>query len=558
MSEPSVTRQGELLASELRQRRGWIEDAVKQLELSYDGERVLFPVRDAAGDFIGYARYLPGASNGTKMRVDAGTSRELFPPPEMVENGEGFLWLVEGEPDCVRACSLGLQAVAVPGTAGWRAEWAPRFSGRKVAVCFDADESGRAAAKCAAGDLTACGIEARIVDLDPSRDDGFDLTDFAAKAKTDGERQAACRILEDMAERAPLAPPSIAPLSSEVPPKLRFVRADEFLLRDIPTPEPLLGSRETIVYLARGTFLLVYGDGGDGKSTWSIDAIAHLAAGCDWLEIQVPRRLGIVVIENESAPGLFQRKLQDKAEQWDKDSSWLENVYVFEEPWGRLSLADEESRRQLREFTAVHEIDLVVANPLLDVGGPGAGKPEDTSAFVGWLKELGLWNGGPAYWLLHHENKAGQVSGDWKRQPDTIASLSREGDLDRTRLTWEKLRWSNHPPEGWRKKQLLDWVTSHKGYQVSDIDVGAASTSDAELYSRLDEYLERNPGASTTTCTERVTGNEKRLSSLLKAGAASGRYASEPGLRGATLYSLASAEPSHPRLDLSVDQGGSR
>ena len=232
------------------------------------------------------------------------------------------------------------------------------------------------------------------------------------------------------------------------------------------------------------------------------------------------------------------------------------NVHVFEGPWGQLSLADESSRRQLREFCSSEDIDLVVANPLLDLGARGAGKPEDTSTFVGWLKELGLWNGGPAFWLLHHENKAGQVSGDWKRQPDTMASLSREGDLDRTRLTWEKLRWSNQPPEGWRKKQLLDWVTSHKGYTVSDVDLSSGKTPDAELYNRLDEYLERNPRSSTTTCTERVKGNEKRLSDLLKAGAASGRYHPEPGAKGATLYSLASKDDSHPRLDLSADESG--
>jgi hypothetical protein len=205
MSEPLVTRQGELLTSELRERRGWTIKAIERLELGFDGERVTFPVRNGAGDHVGFVRYLPGAGNGDKMRADEGTTRELFPPVEMVDNGEGFLWLVEGEPDCARATSLGLDAVAVPGTAGWRTEWAPRFSGRRVAVCFDADAPGRAAAKRAASDLIANGIEARIVDLAPDQSDGFDLTDFTAKAKTEGEREEARRLLEEWAAKAPLA-----------------------------------------------------------------------------------------------------------------------------------------------------------------------------------------------------------------------------------------------------------------------------------------------------------------------------------------------------------------
>jgi putative DNA primase/helicase len=191
--------------------RGWTREAVERLGLGYERERVTFPVRDGSGELLGFVRYSPNGGV-PKMRADTGTTRELFPPPETIdlEEGDGWLWLVEGEPDCVLAWSLGLAAVAVPGAAIWRAEWAQRFTRRRVAVCFDVDEAGREGAARAAADLAAAGIDARLVDLTPFADarEGFDLTDFAAKADGIDTRAEARRLLVRIAEDAPLAVPA--------------------------------------------------------------------------------------------------------------------------------------------------------------------------------------------------------------------------------------------------------------------------------------------------------------------------------------------------------------
>jgi hypothetical protein len=113
------------------------------------------------------------------------------------------LWLCEGEPDAVRAWSLGLAAVGVPGAGNWRTEWAPRFTARRVVVCFDGDEAGRSGARRAAQDLANAGIDARIVDLHPSTSDGSDLTEFVAAAATDAGRMAQARtLLNSLAEAA--------------------------------------------------------------------------------------------------------------------------------------------------------------------------------------------------------------------------------------------------------------------------------------------------------------------------------------------------------------------
>jgi Toprim-like len=195
--------------------RGWTPAALDRLGVGYDGERVTFTVRDATGDEVGLLRYSPNGAE-PKMLADAGTSRELYPPPEDIADDEveRWLWLVEGEPDATRNWSLGLPAVAVPGAQNWRDELAARFSGRpwRVVVCFDCDQAGRTNALRAARALIAAGVDARVLDLDPSRDDGFDLTDFTRGARTESEREQMRRLLLHAADHAPEISTSLASL----------------------------------------------------------------------------------------------------------------------------------------------------------------------------------------------------------------------------------------------------------------------------------------------------------------------------------------------------------
>jgi AAA domain/Toprim-like len=136
------------------------------------------------------------------MLADAGVPRQLFPPPETIAQDTRELWLLEGEPDTVRACSLGLTAIGIPGTGGWRDEWAARFTGRRwqVYVCFDCDPVGREAAERVAASLTAAGVDARIIDLEPSRQDGYDFSDWTRTADTAELRDQAAAALTTIAE----------------------------------------------------------------------------------------------------------------------------------------------------------------------------------------------------------------------------------------------------------------------------------------------------------------------------------------------------------------------
>jgi 5S rRNA maturation endonuclease (ribonuclease M5) len=141
---------------------------------------------------VGVARYLPGGS--PKMLSLAGSRRLLFPAPETLMRQKP-LYLVEGEPAAVSVRSCGLQAVAVPGAQSWRMEFAQRLMPFNVIVLPDCDSQGR--------ELAARVVRAlprvRTVDLDPGRQDGWDVGDAVAEASTEGGLSQVRRMLEQMA-----------------------------------------------------------------------------------------------------------------------------------------------------------------------------------------------------------------------------------------------------------------------------------------------------------------------------------------------------------------------
>jgi hypothetical protein len=290
--------------------------------------------------------------------------------------------------------------------------------------------------------------------------------------------------------------------------RYEFAAFADFATRDYPTPEPLLGGAKGI-YLAKGTLFFPYGAEGASKSTWTIDGIFHLAAGQDWLGIPVPRPVRCLLIENEGPGGLFQRKLKAKKESWT-GADVAENLHVFAAPWGEFSFADSGAREALTGYCDEHGIDLVAANPTLGLGAGASGKPDETQQFVDWMRECGLQTT-RAFWPLHHENKSGQISGDWGRHADTLIHLEKDGHRQRTKLTWEKTRWITLDES--QKAVMLEWETETEGYKVVPLDTVGAS--DEELVGRLEAYLKEHPATATKHVKSAVEGTDSRLAELL-------------------------------------------
>jgi AAA domain len=179
----------------LRELTGIGEQAIYRLKLGWtDDERVTLPVADAAGRYVGVQFYQPDPAKRDeahpKMKGQAGSKRDLFPPPETYPPGADLV-LCEGEPDACVAITLGFNAVAIPGTSGWRSEYAERFAAfGELAIFTDSDPVGRKLAADVAHDLEAHPHVVRLVDLAPDDDDGYDLKDDVLLARRNGQSEA--------------------------------------------------------------------------------------------------------------------------------------------------------------------------------------------------------------------------------------------------------------------------------------------------------------------------------------------------------------------------------
>ena len=108
--------------------------------------------------------------------------------------------------------------------------------------------------------------------------------------------------------------------------------------------------------------------------------------------------------------------------------SFAERVYVHSSPWAQFSFADESCRAELAAFVSEHDVDLVIAGPLAELGAKGAGTPDDVTAFAGLVSDFRSRAARPvALLVIHHENKGQDISGAWGRWPDTIFRFSLQG-----------------------------------------------------------------------------------------------------------------------------------
>lgn len=170
--------------------KGWRTATMRRLGVRANGDgRVT----------LGGVAYMPGAPSDEKTRAAKGASRDLWPDPATVDGDT--LYVVEGEPDAVSAAQIDLPAVGVPGTNGMKADFAERLGAgrRRVVVIADSDAPGRKAAAEWAAAIAAHCADVRVLDLNPLRDNGFDLGDLVAETD-EADRKALRRQIERAGE----------------------------------------------------------------------------------------------------------------------------------------------------------------------------------------------------------------------------------------------------------------------------------------------------------------------------------------------------------------------
>ncbi len=412
------------------------------------------------------------------------TRRVLYRLPQVLAAaavGETVI-LCEGERDVHAAEKCGYPATTNPGGAGkWRPEYSDALLGAHVIVVADNDKPGRAHGRQVAAALE--GIAASVVVKIPTK--GSDLTEHIAAGGSFDDLEP---MLDEEGEG--LEPPSETT-------GFRIVTAAEFANEEEDSAEPLLGTRESAALPAGGD-LLMYGDAGTGKITKSIDLLAHAAAGISWLGIEIVRPLRVLLVEAEGPRGPFRQKIRRKIDTW-AGPPFAHNLFVLEEPWARFTFADESHRALLAAAVLEHEIDIVAVGPLAVVGTVGGGTPEEITAFDLLIRDVRGRVGRPiAFIFVHHENKAGDVSGAWARLPDTLVHVRLQHGRDGSILHWRKTRWSS---ELHGRTMTLRWLTETEGFELVDSEKASAGRHAAELEDATNwivGYVTEHPGHPKT------------------------------------------------------------
>jgi hypothetical protein len=117
---------------------------------------------------------------------------------------------------------------------------------------------------------------------------------------------------------------------------VRIVTLDEFADFDEPGAAALVGPDSESALIPEGGDVMIYGDGGAGKTTLTIDLACHLGAGDPWLGIPVGRPVRVLILENEGPRPHFRAKLRRKRDHW-QGSPLGDRICVLEEPWSKLT-----------------------------------------------------------------------------------------------------------------------------------------------------------------------------------------------------------------------------
>jgi AAA domain len=294
----------------------------------------------------------------------------------------------------------------------------------------------------------------------------------------------------------------------DVRPVAQIVSVEEFVAIEEPGAGAILGTEDNAVMPPSGDVML-YGDGGVGKTTLAADLGFHLAAGDDWLGIPVARPVRVLMIENEGPRPLFRRKLDRKLRAWT-GSPVEDRLLILEEPWGRFTFDSEPWRELLARTARGREVDVVITGPLTAAGMEAAGTLQEVRAFLDLVDEVRALAGRRfANLLIHHENRGGQVSGAWEGAGDTLLHLQQHG-RGQLRLYVQKARWSS---EHHATSRHLVWADG-EGFTVEE----KPELDDEAIAEKIVAAVTAEPGVRWTRVEEQTPGMAKERRRAVRDG----------------------------------------
>jgi RecA-family ATPase len=353
------------------------------------------------------------AADGT-YKLD-GVKRVLFRLPELIEDSAAFVFLAEGEKDCLRLVDLQLCATTISGGTKWTPELVEPLRGRDVVILPDCDAPGAMKALEAATALHGIANSVRVVRLPgllgkPGSKDVSDWLDY-------DENRAG--ILATTCLAAPLWVPGAEAKKDDAAPvvlePLPFIDMSKWRVDQAPEREWAV--RDLIPM--RNVFLLS-GEGAAGKTLLMLQlGIAH-ALGKDWIGT-LPEPGPFLYLGAEDDTDELHRRLDDILKLYRADFPDLaDRVHLLSYAGEDAVLACTNSKAGIVTPTALFERLLKAASGIKPVmigidtsADVFAGSEIDRSQvrqFVGLLRKLAI-NANAAVIVTTHPSLAGINSG---------------------------------------------------------------------------------------------------------------------------------------------------
>ena len=461
-----------------------------------------YPHHDEAGSVLfevvrfdpkDFRQRRPDGSGGWIWNTQ-GVRRVLYHLPAVVEAvaAGGVVWVCEGEKDADALqpllAAIGGAATSNPGGAGkWKPEHTEQLRGARVVVVADKDEPGRKHARAIEAALSGVAASVDVVEAAS----GKDAADHVAAGLGLGEFVQATAAAEPHAVETASSPVVDAPL---------IVSLEEFAAVEEMGAAAIVGSPGEAV-IPEGGDVLIYGDGGAGKTTLMIDLGCHLAAGDDWIGMPIPNAVRVLLVENEGPRPLFRAKLRRKLGGW-AGAPLAGRVQVLERPWAWFTFADESRRAWLAGELQRLEIDVVIIGPVSRSGMQEAGTLAEVRDFMALVDDVRRRTGRHVTFILvHHENKGGKVSGAWEGSGDTLLHVTGQGH-GHTRVYVQKARWAS----SYHAQTIVLAWTPGEGFEVED----RPEFTDEEVGDQIVTAIAADPGAGWTKVEEATPGMSKQ------------------------------------------------
>ncbi len=202
------------------------------------------------------------------------------------------VFVVEGEKDADALRALGFCATTNAGGCGWN--WTPDFAesfrgSKRIAVVPDCDEGdpkkgtrkGREAAVSRAQMLLEVCDDVRVIDLDPARHDGYDVSDWLVEGHTADELKELVGTAPRVRPPAPVAAPIALPHELDRKAAFKpaaFVSVGELLNESDKELPPLVDG-----VLGCGATALIASKPKVGKTSWLLNLALAVARGSSFL-----------------------------------------------------------------------------------------------------------------------------------------------------------------------------------------------------------------------------------------------------------------------------------